>query len=85
MSASNEWTEWHLTPNGWVQGSCKLDGVEATTVPRPVDAVMSCTHSDYRSSVFSKPNIKFSVDWQSTDAALIESLLQKFGKCPDEI
>ena len=23
MSASNEWTEWHLTPRGWERGSEK--------------------------------------------------------------
>jgi len=25
MSASKEWTEWHLTPTGWVRGSEKVD------------------------------------------------------------
>src|SRR5574343_541972 len=31
MAASSEWTEWHLTPRGWVRGSDQRDFAGVTT------------------------------------------------------
>ena len=39
MAASNEWTEWHLTPRGWEEGSGRLDGVGVTHAEPPTDRV----------------------------------------------
>ena len=53
MSASNEWSEYHLTPNGWVEGSEKLD-FSRTERPAPADRVLTVRQHDYLSSSFSK-------------------------------
>jgi hypothetical protein len=84
MSASNEWTEWHLTPNGWVAGSVKTDFAEAD-FPTPKDTVMSCTYSEYMASAFSRLEKNVTVGLKSKDTALIQSLLKKFGECPQRI
>jgi len=38
MSASNEWTEWHLTPRGWERGTEKED-FRRIDRERPTDRV----------------------------------------------
>jgi hypothetical protein len=44
MSASEEYTEWHLVPEkGWVRGSGREDFGRLTSRPTPGDAVMSIT------------------------------------------
>lgn len=53
MSASNEWTIYHLTPRGWEKGTEKSDFAR-TDRPRPVDTVQTLEVRDYLSSSFSK-------------------------------
>lgn len=44
MSASNEYTEWHLVPSkGWVRGTEREDFGKFTSRPTPADAAMSIT------------------------------------------
>ena len=34
MSASSEWTEWHMTQSGWVRGTTKTEtGMQVSTPP----------------------------------------------------
>lgn len=55
MSASNEWSERHLTPRGWEAGSEKLD-MSSNIVAPPSDRVLThCSHS-HMSSGFSPVN-----------------------------
>lgn len=54
MSESDEWTDWHLTPRGWEEGSQKLDFVGYQEKPVPKDGVMTCRYSEKLSSPFSK-------------------------------
>jgi hypothetical protein len=46
MSASREWTEWHLTPSGWQRGSKETDFAPATKVEPPEDRVLSCVYKE---------------------------------------
>jgi hypothetical protein len=46
MSASREWTEWHLTPDGWVAGAFKTDS-DAADVPAPPNTVLSFCYEEY--------------------------------------
>lgn len=86
MAASNEWTEYHLTPTGWIEGNCQTD-FKYTEKPIPADRVATYTHSQYVSSVFSKCDFNTEQDWRSPDAsdAYIKTLTDKFGTCPQYI
>lgn len=86
MSAINEWTEWHLTPRGWEQGTEKTDFASSTKiVAPPSDRVLTCRYYEYLSSVFSAVDKGVNEIWRSSQEKLIKELLQKFGSCPTEL
>lgn len=82
MSASNEWTEWHLTPNGWVRGSEKIDFGKPDIKDPPVDRVMTYTWREHLSSVFSKPSLTVEGCKYFADSKTISDLQAKFGEGP---
>jgi len=85
MSASNEWTEWHLTPRGWECGTEKIDSAPTSPVPPPTDRVLTCRYHEFLGSIHSK--VQRSVDevWRGTDEVTVASLLTKFGICPERL
>lgn len=83
MSASNEWTEWHLTPRGWIAGDTQLDGPRYDR-PTPDDRVMTCEYREFVSSPFSPLEITVTVRWVG-DSARAAALEAKFGECPREL
>src|SRR5260370_29798787 len=66
MSLSNEWTEWHLTPAGWVRGTEKEDFRTVDPEPPP-DRVKTVVWHDRLSSRFSKPERSHDETWSSPD------------------
>ena len=84
MSASNEWTEWHLTPRGWVRGAEKEDFRKIEHDPPP-DRVKTVRWHDYWSSSFSKPDRYHSDEWSSEDKAAVAALETKFGPPPSNL
>lgn len=60
MSASDEIDEMHLTPNGWVQGSSKIDFSGWTHRAPPAGRVLTVSFREYMSSSFSP--IDFTAD-----------------------
>ncbi|MFY9074325.1 hypothetical protein OZZ08_05110 [Malaciobacter mytili] len=85
MSASNEWTEWHLTPRGWEKGSSKIDFQGTTTKDAPVDRVITYCYSEYQSSGFGGVDKGSKIIWSSEDTEQIDTLTSKYGECPDSI
>jgi len=85
MSASNEWTEWHLTPRGWERGSEKIDFSGPTDVAPPPDRVLTSTYHEYLSSVYSSIDRYHKETWRGNDEALIKKLLAQFGEPPKEL
>lgn len=85
MAASDEWTEWHLTPVGWVAGSSKIDFQKVKAVETPPDRVMTCKYSEYMSSGFSELKKGTEVVWQSGDRDLVAKLLKQHGECPSQV
>lgn len=85
MAASSEWTEWHLTPVGWVAGSSKIDFLGAKSVEPPEDRAMTCKFSEHMSSIYSELKKESKVVWQSDDRDLVAKLLKQYGECPLEI
>lgn len=82
MSASNEWTEWHLTPRGWERGSEKIDFGEARIKAAPSDCVLSLRYREYMSSVHSKTDRSCAEIWRSNNENSISELITKFGEAP---
>ncbi|HVO60352.1 MAG TPA: hypothetical protein VMT53_05420 [Terriglobales bacterium] len=85
MAASNEWTEWHLTPRGWERGSEREDGPGIKEKPAPADRVLTYRWKEYLSSVFSTMDRTSQELWRSDDEAAIKVLLEKFGDPPQSL
>jgi hypothetical protein len=85
MSASYEWTEWHLSPRGWEQGSCKIDFGDVHKKEPPHDRVRSCVYHETLSSVFSQMSRYVDETWRSNDEAKVNELLEEFGECPNSL
>jgi hypothetical protein len=84
MSATNEWTDWHLTPEGWQRGTEKEDHATQHR-PVPDDAVCSYRWTEYQSSSFSRVERSLDLVWASKDPAAIAALLAQFDQCPETL
>jgi hypothetical protein len=84
MSASDEWTEWHLTPDGWKVGSTKVDFAGVTEQEPPPDRVLTHRWSEHLSSVHSTMDRAGEIIWQSDDQKAVAALLAKFGNPPQK-
>lgn len=84
MAASREWTEWHLTPQGWVEGSQKTDFGSTPSCPIPENRVLTCryevTHSGY-----GKPSHMVRKMWRAENELETQALLEKYGTCPEHL
>jgi len=86
MSASDEWTEYHLTPNGWISGSSKYDFGSENKVDEPPDRVLTCRFRATMSSGFSNKIDKSVTEiWRSNDANVVAMLVKKYGNCPNKL
>ena len=84
MSASNEWTEWHLTPRGWERGTEKTDFSRLDRCP-PADRVLSIIYEQFMGHKYSLGTSGVSERWRSADAEAISALEQQFGPAPNEL
>jgi hypothetical protein len=84
MSASNEWTEWHLTPRGWERGTEKEDFRRIDREP-PADRVQTVLYRERLSSSFSSLDVSLDVEWECANKAMIEALTQQFGPAPKHL
>jgi hypothetical protein len=84
MSASNEWTEWHLTPAGWQRGTEKEDFRRVDREP-PVDRVLTVIYKEFLSSTFSPMEKSSEIEWRSHDEATIAALTAKYGMAPEHL
>lgn len=81
MSASNEWTEYHLTPRGWERGGYQWDFGKAERPDPPTDRVMTCIYRERMSSGFSKMKESVETTWKGEPKA-IAKWRDKHGSCP---
>jgi hypothetical protein len=84
MSTSNEWTEWHLTPNGWQRGTEKEDFRRIDRDPPP-GRVLTTVYTEFLSSSFSSLDKSVETTWRSNDANAIATLQEKFGPPPESL
>jgi hypothetical protein len=82
MSASNEWFEFHLTSEGWVAGSKKLDaGLRKKETPK--DRVLTLCFHERLSSPFSDLEKWYREVWRDENEDLIGDLINKHGDLPE--
>lgn len=83
MSASNEWTDWHLTPDGWERGTEKTD-FSTERVDPPEDRVKTVRYREYLSSVYSDMSITTKTIWvgDEEEAARLE---EEHGPPPNHL
>ncbi|TLX72848.1 hypothetical protein E9993_17055 [Labilibacter sediminis] len=84
MSFSKEKQEYHLTPDGWVQGSFygdALGGKNEVAVPK--NRVITIVCIDDKTSPYSETDYYDLISWESKDKQLIKELQKQWGKRPD--
>lgn len=85
MSASNEWTLWHLTPRGWERGTEQKDFCDAAEKPAPSDGVLTFKYGDFMSSMYSRTEKTCDEVWRGQDERLVADLLAQFGSAPSRL
>ncbi len=85
MSLSNEWTDWHLTPDGWESGSERTDFGHIEEKEPPVNRVLTVRYSEVQTSVFGEMHRGHEARWESSDKEAIERLVKKFGDPPSRL
>jgi hypothetical protein len=84
MATSDEWTEWHLTPNGWEIGAEQTD-FNRISRELPLDIVITVRWFDYLGSPFASAKRGHQQVWKSDDTKQIDYLLQKYGVAPKHL
>jgi hypothetical protein len=73
MAIRKEWTEWHLTPRGWEQGSTRREGRGNDWRDEPADRLLSYQHIEIHGST-GQPRISTEETWRTKDPAALEQL-----------
>jgi hypothetical protein len=84
MATSDEWTDWHLTPQGWERGLEKTDFNRTDREP-PIDRVITVRWFDYLGHPFATARCGHTEVWQSDDTKQLKDLLQKYGEAPKHL
>jgi len=93
MAISRQWTEWHLTPAGWVSGSSRRDGEGNVWRDEPNDRVITFVYQEQTNNAqtdIAHPAQHATVQesWRLKVAgatANIEQLLAQHGPCPQNL
>ena len=82
MTASYEWTEYHLSSRGWESGTEKTD-FDRREISPPVDRVLSVRYVQEHSGY--GMNERFEEVFRAQDERLVEALQRKFGQPPKSL
>ena len=88
MAISRQWTEWHLTPGGWVSGSSRRDGEGNVWRDEPEDRIITFVYQEQTGKTDAEPHVTVQESWRSKAAgagADIENLLAQHGPCPQKL
>ena len=92
MAIRKEWTEWHLTPRGWEQGSTRREGRGNEWRDEPADRLLSYQHIEIHSSAGQPPTIQPKITteetWRTKDPAALQQLeaaLAQYGAAPSRL
>ncbi len=78
MSFSKEYTDWHLTPSGWVPGDARIDFGTFFNLPIPNDRVLTIRYEEVMSSAFSRLEKSEEIIYSSDDTKTINDLRVKY-------
>jgi hypothetical protein len=78
MNFSHEWTDWHLTPSGWVKGSYKVDFKNEAVIEPPKDRVLTRRYEEIITSVSAPLKIVKRNIWDNGDTEIIKKFYKKF-------
>ena len=87
MAIRKEWTEWHLTPRGWEQGSTRREGRGNDWRDEPGDRLLSYQHCELQGSG-GAPKITTEETWRTKDPVALEQLeaaLAQHGTVPSRL
>ncbi|HEY3988002.1 MAG TPA: hypothetical protein VGM02_01805 [Acidobacteriaceae bacterium] len=87
MAIRKEWTEWHLTPRGWEQGSTRREGRGNDWRDEPADRLLSYQHIELHSGT-GQPRTTTEETWRTKDPALLaqlDSTLSRHGAVPRQL
>ena len=76
MSASDEIYEMHLSPEGWVQGSRKIDFAGWTHRDPPAGLVLTVSFREYISSSFSPMDLSADINKHAPDSEIVAALVK---------
>ncbi len=85
MAVRKEWTEWHLTPNGWQRGATRVHDQGNTWVDEPEDRVLSFVYQELETSGSEGIKKWAEETWRSKSATNIEELTRKYGPAPEKL
>lgn len=74
MAHEDEWTEWHLTPTGWIRGNSKTTHSAIKERQKPEDAVLTKRYRELQTDTHAKTKISQEEVWSNTDKATIVNL-----------
>lgn len=84
MSASLEWTEWHLTASGWVRGTMKTDS-NISVIARPTGAVATFMYSEEHSGYGRSDGKVTQIEPKGPISKDLQNLLRLHGDCPRQL
>jgi hypothetical protein len=79
MNREPQWWEYHLTPQGWTEGSRKAGGANVIVDP-PVDRVVTM---EWRANPESANGGEWAETWKSIDEERLSDLRKQFGDKPE--
>jgi hypothetical protein len=88
MPISRQWTEWHLTPAGWVSGSSRRDGEGNVWRDEPNDRAITFVYQEQTDKAHPEGHATVQESWRSKAAGAagnIEQLLAQHGPCPKNL
>ncbi len=85
MAIRQEWTEWHLTPEGWKRGSTRVQGKGNTWADEPEDRVLSYVYKEVETNGSGQAQVSAEESWRSKTATDIDALLRQHGPSPRQL
>jgi hypothetical protein len=82
MTASYEWTEYHLTPLGWVRGTVKTD-FDREDVEPPADRILSVRYIEEHTGYGG--GRRHEERWRSDDGTAVDASLKEYGPAPSRL
>lgn len=88
MAISRQWTEWHLTPAGWVSGSSRRQGEGNVWRDEPEHRVVTFVYQELVDQAKPEPQATVQESWRSKSVGAsekIDALLAQYGGCPERL